>query len=371
MRTIVVSGWCAAIVLTALMASGLTGCDTSDKTVRPQRRSITQAVYASGKIFPVGFHRASSKMPGIVQEILVQPGDLVTAGQPLLRIRATSSELAVESAETVYGLARENASDQGAVLRSVAAELEAARAKLELDSMTAARTKRLLSQQATSQSTYDAAKTQYEVSLRQYEKARDVYESTRRRLATERRTAELNVSIQRSLRDDFIVTASAAGRVYDVLPKVGELVMPQQPLIEIGQAESIEVELAIDESDIALVAVGQRVAFAIDALKGRVFSGTVTSITPRVSGMDKTVSVRASIESDGMQLLPGMSLEANIVVSRKERALVLPREFVPADRIVTVRRDGTEQRVRLNVGIEDLRFVEILSGLNETDEVVL
>lgn len=371
MRTSIVSIRRAAPVLALLIAVGLAGCGKSDKTVRAERRSITQAVYASGKIYPVGFHRASSKMPGIVQEILVKPGDLVKAGQPLLRIRATSSELAVESAETVYGLARENASDQGAVLRSVAAELEAARAKLELDSMTATRAKRLLAQQATSQSVYDAAKAQYEVSQRQFEKARDVYESTRRRLGAERRTAELNVSIQRSLRDEFIVTASQAGRVYDVLPKIGELVMPQQPLIEIGQSDSIEVELAIDESDIALVAIGQRVAYAIDAVKGRVFSGLVTSITPRVSGMDKTVSVTASIESQGVQLLPGMSLEANIVVSRRERALVLPREVVPADRVVTIRRDGSQQRVRLNVGIEDLRFVEILSGISETDEVVL
>lgn len=371
MKTIIVFRRCAALVLTLLVAAGLSGCGKSDKTVRPERRSITQAVYASGKIFPVGFYRASSKMLGIVQEILVKPGDLVRAGQPLLRIRATSSELAVESAQTLYGLARENSSEQGALLRSVAAELESARAKLELDSTTALRTKRLLAQQATSQSTYDMAQTQYEVSQRQYEKARDVYESTRRRLAAERRTAELNVSIQRSLRDDFIVTATEAGRIYDVLPKVGELVMPQQPLIEIGRAENVEVELAIDESDIALVAIGQRVAYSIDAVKGRVLSGQVTSITPRVSGMDKTVSVTASIDPDGVQLLPGMSLEANIVVSRKERALVLPREVVPADRMVTIRRDGNEQRVRLTVGIEDLRFVEILSGISQTDEVVL
>ncbi len=371
MRTIIVRNPHAVLALILLVVAGLAGCGKSERTVRAERRSITQAVYASGKIFPVGFHRASSKMPGIVQEILVEPGDFVSAGQPLLRIRATSSELAVETAQTVYGLARDNASDQGALLGSVAAELEAARAKLELDSVSAMRTQRLLAQQATAQSTYDVARTQYEVSQRQYEKARDVYQATRRRLAAERRTAELNVSMQRSLRDEFIVSASETGRVFDVLTKVGELVMPQQPLIEIGQAASIEVELAVDESDIALVAVGHRVAYAIDAVKGRVFSGTITAITPRVSAMDKTVSVNASIISEGVQLLPGMSLEANIVVSTRDRALVLPREFVPANRMVTIRRDGKEQRVRLSVGIEDMRFVEILSGISETDEVVL
>lgn len=348
----------------------LDGCGKSETVIRPERRSITQAVYASGKIFPVGFHRASSKVPGIVEEILVSPGQDVVQGQPLLRIRATASDLSVESAQTVYGLADDNAKDNGSLLRSISAELEAARARLVLDSTNAARIRRLLAQQATSQSAYDAAQTQFEISLRQYEKARDVYESTRRRLTAERRTAQLNVSIQRSLRDEFIVTASAPGRVYDVIPKVGELIMPQQPLIEIGRADSIEVELAIDESDISLVAVGQTVAFAIDAVKGRVFSGNITSITPRVSGMDKTVSVAASIRSEGATLLPGMSLEANIVVSRKSGALVLPREVVPVDRMITVRRGGNEQRIRLVTGVEDLRFIEIVSGLTESDEVV-
>ncbi|MBU3698594.1 MAG: HlyD family efflux transporter periplasmic adaptor subunit [Candidatus Kapabacteria bacterium] len=347
------------------------GCTKSKTTVTPERRSITQAVYASGKIFPVGFHRVSSKVPGIVDQILVKAGDSVTIGQPLLRIRATSSDLAVETAQTLYGLADENASDKGALLRSVMADLEAARSKYVLDSTNAARTRRLLTQQATSQSNYDAAKTQFEVSQRQYEKVRDVYESTRRRLAAERRTAQLNVSIQRSLRDEFVLTASASGRVYDVIPKVGELVMPQQPLVEIGESSSIEVELAIDESDIALVAVGQRVAYSVDAVKGRTFGGVIVSITPRVSGVDKTVSVTASIDADAVQLLPGMSLEANIVVSSRSRALVLPREAVPIDHMVTVRRNGEEMRVKLITGVEDLRYVEIISGLNDADEVVL
>ena len=349
----------------------LSSCGKSERIVSPEKRSITQAVYASGKIFPIGFHRIASKVPGIIEQILVSPGQDVIVGQPLIRIRSTASDLAVESAQNVYGLADENAKDDGAVLRSIASELETARAKMIYDSTNAARLRRLLTQQATSQASFDAAQTQYEVSLRQYERAREVYSSSRRRLSAERRTAQINVSVQRTLRDEFVITAAQSGRIYDVLPKLGELVMPQQPLIEIGHVDSIEVELAIDESDISLIALGQSVAFAVDAVKGRLFYGVITSITPRVSGVDKTVNVTASIDSQGAPLLPGMSLEANIVVSRKKDALVLPREVVPADRMLTVRRNGTDVRIRVTTGVEDLRYVEILNGLLPTDEVVL
>jgi len=354
----------------SVLALLVVSCGKEKATVQPQWRTITQAVYASGKIYPVGFTRMASKVPGIVEAVLVEPGDTVVKGQPLLRIRAVSSELALESAQTVYGLARENAQTQGAVLGSVTADLESARERLELDSINASRLRRLLSQQATAQATYDAAQTQYEISRRQYAKALDVYSATRKKLFVDQRTAELNVSIQRSLRDEFILTAGDAGLVYDVLPKVGELVMPQQPLIEIGHAHLVEVELSVDEADVALVRVGQPIVFSLDAFKGRTFQGSVISITPRVSNQDKTASVTARIVTDGARLLPGMSLEANIVIDRKERALVLPREIVPATHILNVKRNGSVQSVRVTTGLEDLRYMEITGGLNDKDEIV-
>ncbi|MBU3679120.1 MAG: HlyD family efflux transporter periplasmic adaptor subunit [Candidatus Kapabacteria bacterium] len=357
----------AAAALTLVIADG---CSKDKATVRPTHRTITQAVYASGKIFPVGFYRASSKVPGVVEEVLVTAGDTVAKGQALLRIRAVSSELAVATAQEAYGLASENASGEGALLRSVAADLESARARLLLDSTNAARLRRLLSQQATSQSAYDVAQTQFDVSRRQFEKAYDGYVATKRRLATEKKAAELNVSIQRSLRDEFILTAAESGRVYDVLPKVGELVMPQQPLVEIGNSSLVEVELNVDEADVALIVPGQSVVYAVDAFKDRTFTGSVTSVTPRVSNQDKTASVTARINTGGLRLLPGMSLEANIVVDRRAKALVLPRELVPSTKMLTVRRDGKEQIVRVTTGLEDLRFIEIVSGLTDSDEVV-
>lgn len=345
-------------------------CGNEKAALTPQRRTITQAVYASGKIFPVGFTRVASKVPGVVEALLVQPGDTVVKGQPLLRIRAVSSELAIESAQTVYGLARENAQSQSAVLGSVVADLESARERLALDSINANRLRRLLMQQATAQATFDAAQTQYEISRRQYTKALDVYTATRKKLAAEQRTAELNVSIQRSLRDEFILTAGDNAVIYDVLPKVGELVMPQQPLIELGHARLVEVELSVDEADVALVTVGQSIVFSLDAFKGRTFYGSVVRITPRVSNQDKTASVTAHIETDGAHLLPGMSLEANIIIDRKERALVLPREIVPATRILNVRRNGSSQSIRVSTGLEDLRYIEITGGLSDKDEIV-
>jgi multidrug efflux pump subunit AcrA (membrane-fusion protein) len=357
----------ASLAVVILLA---VSCSKEEATITPQRRTITQAVYASGKIFPVSFIRVASKVPGIVEKLLVKPGDTVVKGQPLLRIRAVSSELAVESAQTVYGLARENAQTKGAVLGSIVADLESARERLELDSINAARLRRLLSQQATAQATYDAAQTQYEISRRQYTKALDVYAATRQKLAAEQRTAELNVSIQRSLRDEFVLTAGDDGLVYDVLPKVGELVMPQQPLIELGHSHLVEVELSVDEADVSVVAVGQSIVFSLDAFKGRTFNGSVVSITPRVSNQDKTASVTARIDSEGARLLPGMSLEANIVIDRRERALVLPREIVPATRILNVRRNGSVQSIRVTTGLEDLRYVEIKGGLNDADEIV-
>lgn len=57
------------------------GCSSKTDSIHPVRRDITQAVYASGKIYPLNFTQVSTKVPGIVQEIFVREGDSVVVGQ--------------------------------------------------------------------------------------------------------------------------------------------------------------------------------------------------------------------------------------------------------------------------------------------------
>lgn len=347
------------------------GCSKKDETIQPNVQTITQAVYASGRVYPLSFYRVSAKFPGTIAEMYVESGDTVRAGMPLVRLRNVSADIAVQSAQNTYTLAEDNADEQGAFLRSAAAEYEAAAEKYEYDSMNAAKQMRLLGAKATSQSSYDAAATQAEISRQQVAKATQTYKNLVRRTQLERQNAKLQLEAQRSNRDDFIIYAVEDGIVYSVGPSVGELVSPQVVLLEIGKSSEFEVELNIDETDIALVSRGQRVVYTVDALKSERFEGVITHINPRVSAADKTAKVSASIsKSAKLRFLPGMSLEANIIVAEKKEALTIPRDYLKPGPTVRVQRSAGIETVAVQTGIEDLRRVEILRGLSTGDVVV-
>ena len=346
------------------------GCSSKTDGIHPERRDITQAVYASGKIYPLNFTQVSTKVPGIVQEIFVREGDSVVVGQPLLRIKSVANDVGIEAARNQLALARENAQPSGAFLLTFARDVEAARARYTLDSLNAARQERLYQQQATTRSTLDAARAQLTISAETLSKAQDALRSARQRVTTELRNAELQVSSQTALRDDYIVYAVIDGTVYNVLPDIGELVTQQVVLVEIGSSAGYEVELSVDELDIALVQLGQRVHYSIDAYEGQTYEGVITEITPRVSASDKSARVRATLTTRDVRVYPGMSVEANIVTRQQRSALVIPREYLVGGSQVRVRRDGEEQMVAIVKGIQDLQYVEIRSGLTESDEVV-
>ena len=135
----------------------------------------------------------------------------------------------------LYQLAKENALEDGAFLRSAASEYETASAKYEYDSLNEAKQRRLLKEKATSQASYDAAATQAEVSFQQRIKAYQSYKSLARRMQIEQLNAKLQIEAQRSNRDEFIIHAAEDGVVYDVGPSIGELVSLQMVLLEIGK----------------------------------------------------------------------------------------------------------------------------------------
>lgn len=358
-----------AIIMLLALASY--GCGPDQQTVQPVIQDITQAVYASGRLYPKNYYRVAARMPGVIAEVYVVAGDTVRQGMPLIKIKNTTAEIGVEVAENAYALADDNARETSAFLSAAQAEYEATRSKYEYDSVSAYRQKRLLQAQATSRSVYDAAATQLDVSRQQMRKAQQSYRNLQQRVQLERRNALLQVQAQRSNRDEYIIYALEDGIVYDVVPNVGEVVAPQMLLIEIGRASEYEVELSIDETDIALLSLGQRVVYTIDSYKSGRFEGVITHINPRVSASDKTARVTASISrQSGVTFLPGMSLEANIVIAERRNAVVIPRDYLKPGSVVQVQRSSGSELVKVRTGIEDLRYVEVLKGLSTTDVLV-
>lgn len=347
----------------------LVGCKPGPEETSPARQDIIQAVYASGKVVPVNSYTVFGRLPGYVSAIHVKAGDTVKTGDLLLEIRNEQNEWSISSLEEQVRLARENADPSGAYLSALAEEVNAQSSRWKLDSMSLARTQNLYDNNASSRQRLDQAVSQAEISRSAWMKANENYNQAKLRTSVEYQNLTHQLSSLESNRDDYRLLAAVGGRIYDVFPKIGSLVGNQTPLIEIGDANRFEAELSIDETDIGLLKTGQPVFISIDAYPDTVFTGTLSEVPPFVRPSIKSARVKTTLEAlEGFPFYSGMSVEANVIIQTKKNCLVIPREFVRNGNEVMVKGEKAPRKIRK--GIEDLQFIEVLSGVTEEEVVV-
>lgn len=352
-----------------LILASFFSCRNKGDTVFLARKNITQAVYASGKIYPQNDYKIYAKLPGYIEKIHVSVGDSVKVGQPLITIKSEVSEKNAAIAKNQFELAQKNASEHSPALSAMRQDLASTRAKYELDSATHMRFQNLSKENAVSRQQLDQAKTQLEVSKQAFLKAFSNYTVTRDRLSTEFENARLQYEAQVSNQSDYVIVSAINGKVYDVVPKEGELVNNMLMLMEVGNGSEFEVELSVDETDVSFLQKGQEVVFSIDAYKDRVFRGKISETYPRINPMNKTSKVIAGIELEpSVKVFSGMSVEANIIIRTQNNALVIPREYLFDGNKIIRKAEG--DTVKIQKGAEDLEFVEIVSGVDEKTEIV-
>lgn len=345
----------------------LTSCGGNKNTVSPVRKDLVQAVYASGKVYPVSYYKLLSKNAGYVKRIYANPGDLIKKGDTLIVIKNDQAELSTQTAKNLLNLAQHNAGSNSEFISIYHNDLKAAATKLKLDSLNFVRYSQLLKDNATTQLQFDQAKTQFEISKANYYKASDALKNISDKTNTEAENALLNYEVQIATKNDFIIISEKDGKVFNVDVKEGELVGPQRMLMEIGQPSGYEVELNIDETDIELVKPGQKILYEADAFRNNEkFEGEVIKNYLSINPINKTAKVSSTINfADGQNIYAGMSVEANIIIEKRSNVLVIPREYVFDFNKVKIK--GQKEPTAIKKGIEDLEFVEVLEGLTEND----
>lgn len=185
--------------------------------------------------------------------------------------------------------------------------------------------------------------------------------------------------------DDYKVTAPISGTVVTKTAKAGDKIEGGSTgtLCTIYDLSYLEMVMSIDELDISKVAVGQTVQITADAVEGTTYTGVVTKVS--VAGTTTNgittypVTVRID-ETDGLR--PGMNVDAEIVISESTDTLAVPSAAVNRGNTVLVTADSpsaanaaggaTEDgyvSVEVTTGISDDSYTEILSGLQEGDQV--
>jgi RND family efflux transporter MFP subunit len=286
------------------------------ETARPTRGLAVRAVYATGTVEPTVMLPIAPRNAGRLMELNTAEGAQVRAGQVLARLEDADLKKSVDELEA----------------RALFAKSQLDRAQTLLDRGLGT-----------------------------------VLERDRAR--SEQQAAEAAVARARALRGFMTLTAPADGQILQRDGEVGQLIPANQPIFYFSCCAPLRIEAEVDEEDILLVQPGQRALIRAPALPERVLDGRVAEITPKGNPVTRGYRVWINFEGE-TPLRIGMTAEVNIVVTERPNALLAPATAV-RDGHVWVVRDGRLQRQPVQTGFSGEARTEIISGLSETDAVVI
>lgn len=336
-------------------------CNGNNEKIYPKLTSITESVYSSVTIQPDSLYQAFAIVNGILDQNLVEEGDLVKKGDPVIQIINNSPQLNTANALMALELARKNYRGEAAVLNSIEDELKAAELQYKNDSVNYVRQKKLWEQGIGSKAAFEAKKLAFELSYSALDRLHNKYERTENELKTQLHQAENNYRLSLINTTDFTVKSKINGKVYSLLKNPGEVVNTSQPLASIGSKDQFVIEMLVDEVDIVKIKKRQKVLLTLDAYKGEVFSAKVSKIYPKKDERNQTFLVEALFDNEPEVLYPGLSGEGNIIIAQKEKALVIPRNYLIGNDSVRT-EDGI---LKVKIGLESLDSVEIQNGITE------
>ena len=343
-------------------------CKEREPSLSPERRDITESVYASGIIKASGQYEIFSPYSGILISNLVKAGDTITPETGLFLIDNTISALNSENARISAELLRDKTGPQSNTLGELEKRLSLAREKMLNDSLLLARQQMLWQQQVGSKIDLEKRELNFKSSKTEYESIMLQYRQTKLELEKAYKQALNSLKISEKQKNDFIVRSRLSGTIYNILKEPGEWIGSQTPLGVAGETGKFEIEMQVDEFDIVKIKTGQKVFVSMDSYKGKSFEGVVRNIEPYMNSRTRTFRVFAEFTRAPETLYPNLSVEANILIAKKKNALTIPAScLISDDRVITSGNDT----VSVKVGIRNLQWAEILSGIDQNTSIIM
>ena len=344
----------------------LFSCKKKPETIQVQVEDITESVYASGTIKSANQYQVFSTVNGILKNALVSEGDTVNTNTVLFSVFNQVVSLNRENAN----LNAEYASLQGnqTKLEDAKISIDLARKKMREDSVLLVRQSNLWKQEIGSKLELEQRELAYRNSANAYQSAVLKRKDLERQLRFSAQQSNNNLRISKQLETDYRITSQHQGKVYSILKKEGELVNTLTPLAIIGDANTFILELQVDEYDIASIALGMQVLVSLDSYRDSVFEAVVSKIYPIMNERSKTFTVEAQFVRQPKKLFPNLSVEANIVLQKKQKTICIPRKYLINDSFVL---NAAGQKIEVKTGLKDYSKVEIISGISEGEVLIL
>ena len=360
--------WAWILLGTALVGGGFywlthkgepTLSEKDFEQVQVQKGTVISAVTASGKIQPINTISVGTQVSGIIEEVLADYNDEVQADQVLARLDMS--------------VLRENLND-------AQAKLDLSKTKQKIEQLNYNRVKKLYDEKLVAKASLEEAEVALETAKANVLSAQADYNK-----------AERNFGYA-------TITSPVSGTVISKEVEQGQTVaasLSTPTLFKIAEdLTKMQIEANIAEADIGQIKAQMPVTFTVDAYPDDVFNGLVQQIrlSPTEESNVVMYTVVIQVDNSSRKLLPGMTASVNIEIQKAEDVLTLPTmalQYKPSSQVkaqmevkkvddlgknqtLVYRLKGNKMEpVVIEKGLSDLTLVEVKSGLEEGDKVVL
>jgi len=277
----------------------------------------------------------TAKVAGVIDKIGFEEGQKVKAGDMLIQLDAAERQADIDQAiaETNRAIAQKN---------EIAIKLERAQALSRTGAGTSAQVEDLTAQIKSLEGAIASAQAQ-------------------------RKAAEARL-------EDLVIRAPFNGRVGTRSVSLGAYVAPGTRVTSLDDLSKVRLDFAVPENLLGRLKPGQTVNATSAAYKDRTFTGTVSTIDPRVDQATRTARLTAEFENPDEALKPGMFLAVSLEVSVNDEAVVVPEEAIVSEglrHIVYVVKDNKAERRVITIGQRQGGKVEVVDGLKPGETIVV
>ncbi len=348
------------------------------ETAKAEKGSVRGVLVATGIIKPqVGaVVKIGARATGEVAKMYVKIGDRVRKGQLIALIDDREIVHAIEQQKAALFSAKNTLSQ---IELTYPERIKEAKANYDYALINYEREKELLSHEYTTKDAVDKAKSQFEAAEANLKRLQDEYK-TQIKIASSKVEENAFQLKQHETRLTYTrIYSPIDGVVSDVTAQEGETIvagLQVANLVTVMDPTSLEIWIYIDETDIGRVKIGQKVEYSVDTFPEMVFNGLIEKIYPQPVVKDNIVYYLAIVKVDKKDvgfLKPEMTAHVKIIFSEKDNVLIVPNAAIKFEKgkqiaYKVLGRDRVE-KTELKIGIRGEEKTEILSGVNEGDEL--
>lgn len=312
--------------------------------VNPSNETIERTTVLTGKIEPRDEIEIKPQISGIISEILVEPGDQVTNGQIIAKIKVIPDATQLSSAEN---------------------RIRVAQISLEQSRLTFERTKALYEKK------YES-REKYETDLAAYNRAKEEVDQAKDQL----RIVREGVSAFDTQGSNTLIRSTVTGLVLEVPVKVGSSVIQSNTfndgttIAKIADMTDLIFKGKIDETEVDKLSEGMPVNISVGAIQGSSYPAVIEKIAPIATDENgtNTFEVKAALSGEDVRnLRAGYSANATVTLERVENVLSVP------ENVIEYQTDSTFVYVLKSAEGEDQDFrrVKVVTGLSDGMKVEL